>query len=172
MVKNEYLLKTENLTIGYDSGNKPVHILKNINIGIYSGELVCLMGPNGIGKSTLIRTLSGLQKTLAGEVLMSGESLHEISAVDRSKLVSVVLTDRVQGGNLTVLELIEMGRYPYLNWFVKFSKDDKEVVSRAIEAIDLGDILNRKLFQLSDGQLQRTMIARALVQDSNVMILD
>ena len=165
-------LHTKNLTIGYGNGPKAKIILENIGFQVNSGELVCLMGPNGIGKSTLIRTLCGLQEPLSGEVLISGNPLNKISESDRSKLVSVVLTERLQGGNLRVRELISMGRYPYLNWLTRLSGDDLQVIDKAIKAIDLSDILNSKLHELSDGQFQRAMIARALIQDGAVMILD
>jgi iron complex transport system ATP-binding protein len=165
-------LKTDHLTIGYKEGKKEKVILEDIDLELKSGELVCLMGPNGIGKSTLIRTLSGLQNPLSGSVYINNSPLNTISESERSKLVSVVLTDRLQGGNLRVRELIAMGRYPYLSWLTRFSEEDNEAVAKAIEAIDLSDILDSKLHQLSDGQFQRAMIARALVQDGEVMILD
>jgi len=172
MVSEVTLLKTDHLTIGYKEGKKEKVILENIDLELKNGELVCLMGPNGIGKSTLIRTLSGLQNPLSGSVYINNKPLNTISESERSKLVSVVLTDRLQGGNLRVRELIAMGRYPYLTWLTRFSVEDHEAVAKAVQAIDLSDILDSKLHQLSDGQFQRAMIARALVQDGEVMILD
>ena len=172
MVGPDILLRTEQLTIGYREGKKEIIILEGVDLSLRSGELVCLMGPNGIGKSTLIRTLCGLQEPLKGDVYITDQPINAISDVDRSKLVSVVLTDKLQGGNLTVQELIEMGRYPYQNWLTKFGQEDHKAIERAIDAISLNDILNKKVHQLSDGQAQRAMIARALVQDGEVMILD
>lgn len=172
MVSEVTLLKTDHLTIGYKEGKKENVILEDIELELKNGELVCLMGPNGIGKSTLIRTLSGLQNPLSGSVNINNSPLNTISESERSKLVSVVLTERLQGGNLRVRELIAMGRYPYLSWLTQFSEQDHEAVAKAVQAIDLSDILDSKLHQLSDGQFQRAMIARALVQDGEVMILD
>jgi len=172
MVSQDILLRTNQLTVGYREGKKEIAILEGVDLNLKSGELVCLMGPNGIGKSTLIRTLCGLQEPLKGDVYITNQPINEISDVDRSKLVSVVLTDKLQGGNLTVNELIEMGRYPYQNWLTRLHEDDHKAIERAINAIGLDDILQKKVHQLSDGQAQRAMIARALVQDGEVMILD
>jgi len=151
-------LSTSNLTIGYP----PDKILfDQLNLSLREGELVCFMGPNGIGKSTLIRTLAGIQQPLGGTINGSG-----------SRQVTVVLTDKINAGNMTVNDLISYGRYPYLNWNIRMTPQDMDMIHRAIRQVRIEDWLDKPLQELSDGQQQMVMIARALAQDTPVMILD
>jgi iron complex transport system ATP-binding protein len=177
----EVLLEAKNLSVGYADGN---HILfENIDLELREGELVCFMGANGIGKSSLIRTLAGLQSPLsnvahiAGPVSASPDSLNKKGIAargrdGREKLISVVLTDRVNAVNMTVAELVALGRYPYLDWNIKLRESDLLIIEKAIEATHIKHIANKKLYELSDGQLQMVMIARALTQDTPVIMLD
>ena len=148
------IIISENLSVGYHTNRKdqPVVILKDVNLNLRAGELACLMGPNGIGKSTLIRTLAGLQSPLCGTVLLNGLPIHKQSRYERARQLSVVLTDRVNAGNLNVYELIALGRYPFTNWIMKLDKADNQAISKAIEVTTLSHILNQKLNQLSDGK--------------------
>lgn len=130
------------------------------------------MGQNGTGKSTLLRTIAGVQKPISGKVKIDDILLHKMSIADISQKVSVVLTEKPTSGNLSVFELISMGRYPYLSWNVKLAPVDKEIIERAVEQISLTDLLDKKLYTLSDGQMQKVMIARALVQEGEIMLLD
>jgi len=155
---NQATLQTHNLSIGFDSSKV---LFENINLKLNAGELVCFMGPNGIGKSTLIRTLAGLQKPLAGEV--SGRD---------EKTVAVVLTDRIAASHMTVNELITYGRYPYLDWNISLSEEDSQIISKSIDTVNVRHFLDKKLYELSDGQMQLVMIARALVQDTPILLLD
>jgi iron complex transport system ATP-binding protein len=155
------LLLAKNLSIGY--GN---HILfSDLNVELKAGELVCLMGPNGIGKSTLIKTLIGLQAPLAGEIIFSEKRPIE-------KIASVVLTDRVQHPQLKVSELITLGRYPYLNWKLKLEEEDERQIQLAIEQTRIQHLIDKKITELSDGQMQMVMIARALAQQTRILLLD
>ncbi len=174
MTEMKDILVSEKLSVGYVAGRKdqPIVILRDVNLNLREGELACLMGPNGIGKSTLIRTLAGLQTPLEGSVLLHGLPVHKQSRYNRARQISVVLTDRVNAGNLNVYELIALGRYPFTNWIMKLDQADNQAISKAIEVTALDSIRYQKLYQLSDGQLQKAMIARALAQDGNVMILD
>lgn len=154
-------MNTTNLVVGYRTDKKDHTLFDNLNMKLKQGELVCFMGSNGVGKSTLIRTLAGLQKPLAGTV----EIVNDQS-------VAVVLTDRINSALMTVHDLITYGRYPYLNWNVSLSKLDHELIDNAIQQVHLESIVTKKLFELSDGQLQMVMIAKALAQNTPILFLD
>ncbi len=155
------LLSTHDLTVGYE------HLLfENLNLELRAGELVCFMGANGAGKSTLIRTLAGLQPALRGSV--KGPENIDIDV----KNIAVVLTEKIAAVNMTVRELIAFGRYPYLDWTVRLSDNDKAVIEASIDQVNVRPLLNKKLYELSDGQLQMTMIARALAQETPIVLLD
>jgi len=158
---NNPVLITRKLKIGYGE-----HILfEELDLKLEKGKLVCFMGPNGIGKSSLIRTLAGLQKPLSGKIeIQSSDEIH--------KHLSVVLTDRVVGSNMTTRELVATGRLPYLNWAAQLHDADKAIIDDAVEKMRLASLLDKDINELSDGQLQMTMIARALAQDTPVMLMD
>ena len=160
---SEVLLSAKNLTVGYSDGSVQNILFSNLDLTLKAGELVCFMGPNGVGKSTLIRTLAGLHPAVS--------SMKERVSVTPEK-ISVVLTDRISSVNMTVRELITYGRYPYLDWNIKLSKQDTDIIERSIEVTHIQHLVSKKLYELSDGQLQMTMIARALVQDTPVILLD
>ena len=164
----EMILNTKKLDIGYGK----THIAKNLMLQLYAGEMVCLIGPNGCGKSTLIRTLVGLQDSLGGNIEIKGKKLNKISLSEKSKLISWVLTDNMPTGSLKVSEIVEMGRFPYTNWFGKLSEKDKHIINNAIEAVHLTHKKDYRYNSLSDGEKQRTMIAKALAQDTPIIFLD
>ena len=110
------ILSTQNLAVGYKSRSQNNVILDDTNVSLFKGQLVCFMGPNGSGKSTLIRTITGIQKPLKGTILIDQRKLETIPIHELSKIVSVVLTDKINAGNLSVYELIAFGRYPHLKW--------------------------------------------------------
>lgn len=170
--KNNIILKTNNLTIGYKSKKEEAIIASNINIDLHKGELVGLVGANGIGKSTLLRTLTKVQPLLSGDVIINSKELSKLSNIDLAKSLSLVLTEHITSKNLSVLELVALGRQPYTNWIGNLSQTDKEVVKNAILKTNIEDIKDKKCYELSDGQLQKVMIARALAQDTDLIILD
>lgn len=157
----EHLLKTQRLTLGYKQGTKSTILFENLNLSLSPGELVCFMGPNGIGKSTLIRTLAGLQKPLGGEVSVSGKTD-----------VAIVLTDKISSMSMSVYDLVAFGRYPYLDWRIQLSSEDKNIIDRAIALVHINHLENKRLYELSDGQMQMAMIARALAQETPILLLD
>lgn len=164
--KQTAYLTTSDLGIGYRQKKDQNLLFENLNLSLYGGQLVCFMGPNGIGKSSLIRTLSGLQKPLQGSI-----HIHS-SSNNPSQQISVVLTDRVSIPNITVEEVVAFGRYPYLDWNIRLSQADSEIISDAITRVHIDHLINKRLHELSDGQLQMVMIARALAQDTPIILLD
>jgi iron complex transport system ATP-binding protein len=172
MANKSPILSIENLAIGYCKPPNQNMIMDGLNLNLFSGQLVCFMGPNGVGKSTLIRTMIGAQPPLAGQLFINGQNTTDITIAEMARLVSVVLTDKINAGNMTAQELIAMGRYPHLNWSVNLSKSDVEIIEKCIDQTNIKELRHRKIYELSDGQLQKVMIARALCQDTPIMILD
>lgn len=166
------ILSTENLSIGYQSKTKNTYIAKDLNIQLEKGKLVCLLGKNGIGKSTLLRTLSKTQQKLSGNIFIDKQNLFDIPAKVFAKKMSLVLTEKIPESQLSVYELIALGRQPYTNWLGRLSKQDIEKVNEAIELTEITHLIDKKNYELSDGQLQKVMIARALAQDTDVILLD
>lgn len=158
-------MQTVGLTVGYGRDHS---LLNNLALELRAGELVCFMGQNGIGKSTLIRTLAGLQKPLSGKI--NYNTLESSSTLPHH--LAVVLTDRVTAVNMTVVDIVSFGRYPYLNWSVKLSSKDTTMIDRTLGDINIGDLRDKRLHELSDGQIQMVMIARAVVQDTPIILLD
>ncbi|MFZ5999653.1 MAG: ABC transporter ATP-binding protein, partial [Bacteroidota bacterium] len=167
------VLSVSNLSIGYQlSPLEKKVVAADINLSLPKGELVCLLGPNGAGKSTLMRTLSGMQKPLHGSVVLDQVNIHEIPARSLAKKLSVVSTERVDGGLLTAYEVVSLGRYPYTNWSGSLTDHDHAVVTEAIRQVGAQELATRTLTELSDGERQKIMMARALAQEPQVMILD
>ncbi len=162
------VLSAQGLSIGYPQRT----ILTHLNAELQAGEIVCLIGPNGAGKSTLLRTLAGMQPPLAGQVLLRGDDISKLDARERAKRLSVVLTERVDVGTLTAYALVSLGRYPHTDWTGKLSEHDDEVIHWALAAVGAADFAQRDIHELSDGERQKVLIARALAQEPAVMLLD
>ncbi len=139
---------------------------------LQSGELVCLLGANGVGKSTLLRIIAGLQKPLSGEVRYDGFSLNELSVKELSKKVAVVLTDKIDDLFLRVYEVIAMGRYPYTSFSGKLKTSDYQRIQSALQEVGIGNIAQKVFYKLSDGEKQKVLIVRALVQDTPFIFFD
>ncbi len=173
---NETVRLTD-LTIGYQTKQHTTVVAEHLNAAIKSGELTCLLGRNGIGKSTLLRTLSAFQPALGGEILMATD--HDQQAtVDRltdkqlSRLIGVVLTEKPNVRNMTIEELVGMGRSPYTGFWGTLSKDDKRIVDEAIQLVSIDALRGRYIHTLSDGERQKVMIAKALAQQTPIIYLD
>lgn len=162
------ILRTKDLSIGY--GRREV--LGGIDVGLSAGQLACLVGPNGAGKSTLLRTLAGLQPRLGGGVLLGGRDLRELDRVEVARQLAVVLTDRIDPGRLSAEELVGLGRHPHTSWTGKVSVRDREVVTSALRDVGAEHVAGLPIAELSDGQRQRIMVARALAQEPRVLLLD
>lgn len=166
------VLQTEGLAVGYFSKKKSAVVSENIDFSLSEGQLIALVGANGIGKSTLLRTISGMQPMLKGNVLLKGKELHSYTSLQLARHLSVVLTESPASKNLSVLELVSLGRQPYTNWMGSLSKADQIIVNQALKVTNTEELSTNKCFELSDGQLQRVYIARALAQDTPLIILD
>ena len=171
--KNQHIiLETKNLSVGYKTKKEEKLIASNINIALQKGQLIGLVGANGIGKSTLLRSLTQVQAKLSGEILLNDKPLASYSNLELAKSMSLVLTEKVASKNLSVFELIALGRQPYTNWVGTLSEEDIAVINKAIAHTNIEELKNKKCFELSDGQLQKVMITRALAQDTDLIILD
>jgi iron complex transport system ATP-binding protein len=172
MSSNKTILSTSNLSIGYQSKKKKNIIAENLNLTFEEGKLISLVGANGIGKSTLLRTITGIQKPLAGTVTLKEKEIHLYDSLSLAQNLSLVLTEKLPPSNLTVFELIALGRQPYTNWLGKLSAEDLEKINQAITLTHIEHLLDKKHHEISDGQLQIVLIARALAQDTPLIILD
>lgn len=155
----QIVLHTSGLVVGYPKNHADTTLFEPLSLNLFAGELVCFMGSNGIGKTTLIKTLAGILRPLQGTVV-------------QHKPTAVVLTDRINTALMTVRDLVTYGRYPYLNWSVSLTDADQELINSAITQVHLEQLADKRLDQLSDGQLQMAMIGMALAQDTDVLLLD
>ncbi|CDF79757.1 iron(III) ABC transporter, ATP-binding protein [Formosa agariphila KMM 3901] len=170
--KKHIILKTEHLSIGYRSKSENHVVSKDINIALNEGELVGLVGGNGIGKSTMLRTLTNTQEALSGQVFINDKAVNTYGALELAQVLSIVFTEKLTSKNLSVFELVALGRQPYTNWIGTLSDLDLEKVTHALQLTNIESLKDKKCFELSDGQLQKVMISRALAQDTHLIILD
>ena len=165
-------LTTANLEIGYRDHGKETLLAGGISFQLSPGSLNAVVGINGVGKSTLLRTLAGMQPALKGSVLIQGTPMEKLPPLRKAQLLSVVLTEPLASKNLQVSELVSLGRHPYTNWLGQLSVADLQQVREALSKMELEEISEQPCHTLSDGQLQRALIARALAQDTPLMLLD
>ena len=162
----------QDLGIGYLSKDSTKWVALHLNGVIHGGELTCLLGRNGIGKSTLLRTLSAFQPALEGEVLMGDAPLSTCSDKELSQRIGVVLTEKPDVRNMTVAEMVGMGRSPYTGFWGTLSENDRQIVDDALLLVGIGELRGRMIHTLSDGERQKVMIAKALAQQTSVIYLD
>ncbi len=168
-----HLLHTKDLTIGYTRKGKTVKVVhQNLNLKLVPGEFTCLLGPNGSGKSTLMRTFAGFHPALSGKIFLDNRQIQHFKEKDLSRLVSVVLTDKTNVGNMTVFELISMGRHPYTGFFGNLTPRDRKIIDQAIESVGMEALRDKLVNEISDGERQKAMIAKALAQQTPIIILD
>jgi len=167
-MKKTPVISLRNLTIGYE--NKTV--LQDITLDLAAGQLICFMGPNGAGKSTLIRTICQFLDPLAGTITLEGRPLAQWTRHELAQKLSVVLTDRLNAGQLTGKELVAAGRYPYTGWSGRLTNLDWQAVERAMEKTGTTMLADRPFYKMSDGQRQKIMITRALCQETPLIVLD
>jgi iron complex transport system ATP-binding protein len=172
MIEKNYILQTKNLSIGYTTKKENIIIAENINLSLEKGKLIALIGENGVGKSTLLKTLIGIIPAINGKITLLNQPLQSFKSVELAQELSIVLTEKLPPSNLTIYEIIALGRQPYTNWLGTLSNEDKNKIKEAIELTEIQHLIHKKHDEISDGQLQITLIARALAQDTSLIILD
>ncbi len=172
-MKEEVFIECKGVSIGYHERSTASVVVKDdLSLRAYSGEMVALIGGNGIGKSTLLKTIAGFQSLLSGELLIHGKPFTDYDSDELAREMSFVSTEIVRVANLTVRELVGLGRFPYTNWFGQLNENDHKIVEEAISQVGLSGYENRLINRISDGERQRAMIARALAQDTKIIVLD
>lgn len=166
-------VNTKQLCIGFRKGkNEWNQLHSNINVSLKHGEFACLLGPNGAGKSTLIKSITGFLPIISGDALINGKSLSHYSKRSLSKVISIVFTERLKVPDMTVKEMVSLGRSPYTNFLGRLKPVDEQIICNSIKDIGISQLSNRALTTLSDGEHQKVMIAKALAQDTPIIILD
>ena len=171
-MRRKETIRLSRLSTGYWGKHHTVWVATDIEASLYGGELTCLLGANGAGKSTLLRTLSASQPPVSGEIWIGEKRLAEYADKELAKLVGIVLTERCDVENLTVEELVEMGRTPYTGFWGTLRKEDKQIVSEAMRQVGITKLSGRMVQTLSDGERQKVMIAKALAQQTPIILLD
>jgi len=165
-------INLSNISTGYINGSRRKAVTSGLNGNLYKGELTCLLGPNGMGKSTLLRTLSAFQPSLNGQISVDGRCLGEYSTGELARTISVVLTERPAIPNISVEEFVALGRSPYTGFFGKLTNYDTQIVQKSIEQVGVTNLKDRQWLSLSDGEKQKVMIAKSLAQETPVIFLD
>lgn len=166
------VIEAKDLTIGYRHGKRGEVVHSHLNFALCRGELTCLLGSNGAGKSTLLRTLAAVQPPLSGDITLLGKPLASYFPKERSREIGIVLTDKTQAGGLSVRELVALGRQPHTGFFGRLGKEDHEIIDHALEAVGMAEKASKYTAELSDGERQKVMIAKALVQECPLILLD
>jgi iron complex transport system ATP-binding protein len=165
-------IKLHNFTTGYRTGKQVKTVTQNLDATLYSNELTCLLGQNGAGKSTLLKTLAGFMSPIKGEIYIQGKSIDQYTDSQLAKVIGVVLTEKPQVTNMTVEELIGLGRSPYTGFWGNLDDSDRNIVNQAISLVGIEALRHRNVASLSDGERQKAMIAKALAQETSIIFLD
>ncbi len=159
-------------TLGYKKSDADIPVLKNVDLNFYSGDFIGIIGLNGVGKSTLLKSLCGLLPVLSGEVLIEERKVSELLLKDLAKKIAIVLTEKIGGFNLTTYDAVAAGQMPYTNSFNRLEKENLEIINAAIKTCGIEAHQHKLLNELSDGLFQKTIIAKALAQQTPIMLLD
>ena len=170
--KRPEILSIDSLKIGYASGKSRKLLIPAIYGSAYKGELIAVLGRNGIGKSTLLRTITGLQPSLGGNIFIDGRDIKEYSRLQLAKNIGYISTETVKMASMRVSDLVALGRFPHTNWYGKIDDLSHNIIIDSIEKTGMSDFYDRFISELSDGERQRAMIARALAQDADLMVMD
>tara|TARA_B100000767_G_C19777639_1_gene543645 strand:- start:539 stop:1309 length:771 start_codon:yes stop_codon:yes gene_type:complete len=166
------MILLKKLTTGFSSNGKSKEISKEIELTIEKGTLIGILGSNGIGKSTLLKTLGGFENPLSGNVIIDGKSVYQMTPLERAKSLSIVLTERKISGELLGKEVIQLGRQPYTNWIGTQKDKDRNFVSEIIKQMNVGALNDKKIKKMSDGEIQKILLTRALAQNTSIVLLD
>jgi len=166
------MIRLKKLEIGYRQKKSPVSVFKELDALFMPGDLVGLMGDNGVGKSTLLKTITGNIKPLSGEIILKGKNINTFTSAALAQCISVVVTEKIGGFNLTVWDVVASGRIPYINIFGKLSGKDEQIITECLGQLNLWHLKDKFIDELSDGQRQKVMIAKSLSQQTPVIILD
>lgn len=172
MNEEKKILSINSLSIGYSSGSSIKEIKSDINGCAYKGELIAIIGRNGSGKSTLLRTLAGIQHALNGSILYSEKNINDYKGTELARVTGYISTENIRVSNMTVYDLVSLGRFPHTNWLGTTGEEDKTVIDAALESTSVSAFRNRFIAELSDGERQKVMISRLLAQDTSVMLMD
>jgi iron complex transport system ATP-binding protein len=172
MKENNAILTARELSVGYRNGSQTTTLLSGLNLNLEKGKLVALLGQNGAGKSTLLRALTCDERPLAGSIEVNGRDLLEMSQKDRSRIIGLVSTERIQAGALTVTELVGLGRQPHTGFLGRLDDEDRAIIQQSMADAGIISKANDYMASLSDGERQKAMIARALAQQTPIIILD
>lgn len=165
-------IRISNLTTGYGTHRGYVKIEEGLNASVKRNRLVCVLGPNGSGKSTLLRTLAGLLMPLEGTITIEDKEIRSYTMADLARKVSVVLTERPETVNMTVLQLVATGRSPYTGFWGRLTGKDNKIVDRSIEMVGMSHKSDQPASALSDGERQKVMIAKSLAQETPIILMD
>jgi len=166
------ILSIDSVKIGYAYGKRQKILLPPLTASAFNGELIAVIGRNGIGKSTLLRTIIGLQPSYGGTIMIMGKKISEYSRLEMAQQIGYISTEVVKVSNMRVRDLVALGRFPHTNWTGKITGKDREVIAESINKAGMSGFENRYVSELSDGERQRAMIARVLAQDTEVMLMD
>lgn len=167
------ILRTDKLCTGHStSKRKNILLHSNLSLEIHQGEMIAMLGPNGAGKSTLINILTGILPAISGNVFYGEKNLRQMSSKEVAHKVALVLTDKIDDRYLTTYDIVGTGRYPYGSFVGKLTADDKNIITNAIEAVGAQELTNRFFYTLSDGEKQKVLLARAIAQDTPLILLD
>ncbi len=166
------MIDIKNLEIGYQNKRQQNSVFKDMTMSFNAGDLVGLMGDNGVGKSTFLKTITGTLTPLSGEIKINARSITQFSAQELAQILSIVITEKIGGFNLTVWDVVSTGRTPYINIFGKLTTEDESIVNKALEQLNLLPLKDKLIDELSDGQRQKVMIAKSLAQQTPIIVLD
>lgn len=162
------MIRFQSLSLGYGSRI----LIDSLSATVKRGELTALVGRNGTGKSTLLRAIAGLGERKGGDILLGDKSIDSLSTAELATMVAFVTTDKVRIANLRCRDVIALGRAPYTNWIGRMQEQDEEIVMRSMELVGMSDYADKTMDRMSDGECQRIMIARALAQQTPIILLD